>query len=57
MLVYSVNGLDLFADAPQVHSGLSIAAAVIFGLAVLLSWTSFLDYLQVFRASRRERQQ
>ena len=55
LILYSVQGLNLFADLPTVHSGLNTAAIVVFGLAVLLSWTSFLDYLKVFRHSRRTR--
>lgn len=55
LILYSVQGLNLFADLPTVQSGLNTAAIVVFGLAVLLSWTSFLDYLKVFRHSRRTR--
>ncbi|MFW6362666.1 MAG: CDP-diacylglycerol--glycerol-3-phosphate 3-phosphatidyltransferase [Spirochaeta sp.] len=55
LVIFSVEGLDLFAASPQVYNGLRISAVIIFALATLLSWTSFLDYLQVFRKSRRER--
>lgn len=53
LIVYSARGLDIFAGRPDVSAGLETAAAVIFGIAVLLSWSSFMDYLQVFRKSRK----
>ena len=55
LVVFSVEGLAIWPAESPIYGYLRIAATVVFCLAVLLSWTSFLDYVRVFRAARSQR--
>lgn len=55
LVVYSADGLALFSAVPAVQQRLEIITAVVFGLAVISAWLSFLDYLRVFNRARAKR--